>query len=344
MVDLSDDPDTHNLILDYLTENYPPKDHRAATHVAGDKELHFEEWQAPTLGQRSRDPIEAPDGSIWWAAQWGNLIGHLSPETGELTEYELPEGAMPHTVLLDREGYVWYTGNKNATMGRLDPTTGEVVEYHLSHETAKDPHSAVFDDDGILWFTVQQGNMIGRLDPETGEISLLPVPTDRSLPYGIKIDENGNPWAACFGNNCLLRIDPDTLDVTEIELPHEDTRVRRLDIDDNGNIWFVNSSRGRLGRYDPKTDEVTEWDSPSGDKSHPYAIAVLENGVWYNESGVRPDMLVHFDPETETFQSWPILSGDFHAGIVRHMRPTDDGGLVLHQSASNRIFKVNVID
>src|SRR3546814_19933248 len=63
---------------------------------------------------------------------------------------------------------------------------------------------------------------------------------------------------------------------------------------------------------------------------------------WYNESGVRPDMLVRFDPATETFQSWPIPSGGVHAGIVRHMRPTHDGNLLIHQSSTNRIIRVDL--
>ncbi len=82
--------------------------------------------------------------------------------------------------------------------------------------------------------------------------------------------------------------------------------------------------------------------SLSGPKSHPYAIAVVDGAVWYNESGMRPDMLVRFDPETETFQSWPIPSGGIHAGIVRHMRPTPEGNLLMHQSSTARIIRVTV--
>jgi virginiamycin B lyase len=116
--------------------------------------------------------------------------------------------------------------------------------------------------------------------------------------------------------------------------------VRRLDIAADGTIWFVNSSQGRLGRFDPKSGEITEWPSPSGPRSHPYAIAVVDGVVWYNESGVRPDALVRFDPATETFQSWAIPSGGVYAGIVRHMRPTRDGNLLIHQSSTNRIILV----
>jgi virginiamycin B lyase len=88
--------------------------------------------------------------------------------------------------------------------------------------------------------------------------------------------------------------------VSEIPLPEAGTTVRRLDIDEDGIIWWVNSGLGRLGRYDPATGDIQEWDSPSGPRSHPYAIAVFDGAVWYNESGVRPDMLVRFDPESES--------------------------------------------
>jgi virginiamycin B lyase len=107
-------------------------------------------------------------------------------------------------------------------------------------------------------------------------------------------------------------------------------------------IWYVNSSQGRLGRLDPKTSEVKEWPSPSGPKSHPYAIAVVNGIVWYNESGQRPDTLVRFDPATERFQSWPIPSDGIYAGIVRHMRPTREGNLLIHQSSTNRIILVTL--
>jgi virginiamycin B lyase len=107
-------------------------------------------------------------------------------------------------------------------------------------------------------------------------------------------------------------------------------------------IWYVNSSQGRLGRLDPDSGEIKEWPSPSGTDSHPYALAVVDGMVWYNESGKRPDALVRFDPQTEAFQSWPVPSGGVYAGIIRHMRPTADGNLLIHQSSTNRIMLVTL--
>jgi virginiamycin B lyase len=340
MIDLSGSPDKQDMITQYLAAHFPPNTKRAAKPMAGDAQIAFKEWVTPTLGQRSRDPVEAPDGSIWWAGQFANLIGRIDPKTGEMKEYPLPPNAMPHTVEIDARGNVWYTGNKNGSVGYLDPRTGKITVFRMPDPAAKDPHTLVFDKNGIAWFTLQQSNMVGRLDPATGDIKLATMKAPNSRPYGIKIDAAGNPWFTCNGRPCLVKVNPATMELNEVKLPLPGTTVRRLDIAHDGIIWYVNSGEGRLGRYDPKSGEIKEWPSPSGAKSHPYAIAVVDGIVWYNESGVRPDMLVRFDPKTEKFQSWPIPSGGIHAGIIRHMRPTKDGNLLIHQSSTNRIMLV----
>ncbi len=326
-------------ILDYLAQHYPPSHNpRPAQIIDGPLQVSFREWVTPQLGQRARDPVEAPDGMIWYVGQQGNTIGRVNPRTNEVREWPLPEGALPHSVNVDAQGGVWYMGNGNGTIGKFDPATGQAREYRMPDANARDPHTAEFDSNGIMWFTLQQSNMIGRFDPRSGGIRLATVERHRARPYGVRIAAGGTPWVACNGSNCIIRVDPRTMELTEIDLPGEDTTVRRLDIADDGTIWYVNSGRGRLGRYNPETQDIREWDSPSGPNSHPYAIAVIDDIVWYNESGVRPDPLVRFDPRTETFQSWPIPSGDLYAGIVRHMRATRDGRLLLHQGSTNRII------
>ncbi|MGQ0533243.1 MAG: Vgb family protein [Caulobacteraceae bacterium] len=337
MVELS--AEDESAVLDYLVQHYPPShNRRPARIVDGPLQVSSREWVALQLGQRARDPVEAPNGMIWYVGQQGNTIGRINPRTNEVREWPLPEGALPHSVNVDAQGGVWYMGNGNGTIGKFDPATGAAREYRMPDPNARDPHTAEFDRNGVMWFTLQQSNMIGRFDPQSGAIRLVTISRQRARPYGLRLDANGAPWVACNGSNCIMRVDPETMALTEIDLPGEDTTVRRLDIAADGMIWYVNSGRGKLGRYNPQTREIREWDSPSGPDSHPYAIAVIDGIVWYNESGVRPDALVRFDPRTETFQSWPIPSGDLYAGIVRHMRATRDGNLLLHQGSTNRII------
>jgi virginiamycin B lyase len=341
MLDLSASPNFET-ISSYLATHFPARTHLKPTLMPGEAAITFQEWTVPTLGQRSRDPVQTPDGSIWWAGQWGNLVGRINPETGDIREYRLPADAKPHSVTPDRDGNLWYTGNGNGTIGKLDPRTGEVREYNMPDPAARDPHTAVFDRKGTLWFTLQVSNMVGRLIPATGEITLVTMPTPQSRPYGIVVSAEGIPWVACNGSNCLVKIDAETMAIQEYRLPDPQTTVRRLDFASDGMLWYVNSSQGRLGRLDPNTGQVKEWPSPSGPKSHPYAIAVVDGIVWYNESGQRPDTLVRFDPATEQFQSWAIPSGGVYAGIVRHMRPTREGNLLIHQSSTNRIMLVTL--
>ncbi len=322
----------------YLAEHFPPNDHRTPALVDGSLALAFEDWVSPTLGQRTRDPVEAPDGSIWWAGQWADLVGRIDPTTGEMREFPLPEGSRPHTVTADAEGRMWYTGNGNGTVGYVDPATGEVTVFETP---SPDPHSMIVDAAGIVWFTAQRGNTVSRLDPATGEMRTVDMPTANSRPYGIKTAPDGAVWVAANASDRLYRVDPADMAVEEHQVSDPGTHIRRLAVADDGTIWFVNSGLGRLGHYDPASRSLREWDSPSGPGSHPYAIALLDGAVWYNESAQRPDALVRFDPTTETFQSWAVPSGEVHAGIIRHMRPSRDGSaLLIHQSSTNRVLRV----
>lgn len=345
MINLDTLPDQKTIVLNYLATHFPPNNRRAATPVPGDMSVSFTSWQVPTLGQRSRDPVEAPDGTIWWVGQSGNILGQINPDSGAMKEYVLPEGAKPHSVEIDKLGRVWYTGNKNGSVGMLNPEeeSGErFTVFNMPDPNARDPHTAIFDDDNTLFFSLQHSNMIGRLVPSTGDITLVTAPTPGSRPYGIKIDSKGTVWVACNGSNCLLSLNRDTMEITEHALPKKGTTVRRLDVAEDDTLWYVNSRLGYLGHYDPKTGKAKEWASPSGSKSHPYALVIVDGIVWYNESGVRPDMLVRFDPATESFQSWPIPSGNVYAGIIRHMRATRDGDILIHQSSTNHIMRVNI--
>ena len=327
-----------NTVTTYLATNFPEKPGRKPKLIAGDTTVTIKEWIAPTLGQRPRDPLQTADGTIWWAGMFASVIGRLNPSTGEMREYKLAPDARPHSIINDQTGNIWFTGNGNGTVGRLDPRSGEIKVYPMPDPAARDPHTPIFDRKGTLWFTLQGSNMVGRLMPSTGEIKLIKMPTPDARPYGIIVNSQDVPWVAYNGSNKLARIEPATLAVREYPTPTPDSRIRRLDVLRDDTI-FYGDSRGYLGRFDPKTGAFKEWPSPSGANSSPYALVVVNDIVWYNESGQRPDALVRFDPKTEKFQSWAVPSG---VGIMRHIRATPDGNIVIHQSSSNRVGLVTI--
>jgi virginiamycin B lyase len=339
MADLSGSESILNSVSQYLAKVHPPNTRRAPKLVQGQAKVAFRDWQPPTLGQRARDAVQAPDGTIWWAGELANLIGSIDPQSGAMKEYPLPRDTSPHAVEIDGMGNVWFSGPKNGTVGYLDPKSGKPTVFKTGG--ARDPHLLAIDRNGMVWFTAEAANTVGRLDPGKGEVRLVALKTAGAKPSGIRAGPDGSIWVACAGEPCLYRIDRSTLAATEIRLPAGST-VRRLDVAADGTVWFANAAKGRIGRYEPGSGAIKEWPAPSGPRSQPYAIAATGGMVWFNESGMRPDPLVRFDPKTEAFQSWPIPSGGVYAGSAQSIRPTPDGGLVLNQSSTSRIVKVTV--
>ena len=321
-------------VSQYLATHFPPKPGRAPELIAGDVSVTFREWQVPTLGQRSRDPLQRPDGTIWWNGQFISLIGRLNPDHRRDEGVHARPGveAAQHRRRRRRQHLVSRQRQRHDRQVR--PGTGEITVFPMPDPAARDPHTGIFDKDGTLFFTLQQSNMVGRLVPSTGEIKLITL-ADAALPAL-------RPQAGLEGRRL------GGLQRRRQDRPHEprDHGSARVPAARPG-VALAPAGRhqrrhgvvrqlalGRLGRLNPATGEVKEWRSPSGEKSHPYAIEVIDDVIWYNESGQRPDALVRFDPKTERFQSWAIPSG---VGIIRHMRKTPDGNLAIHQTSTNRV-------
>ena len=105
------------------------------------------------------------------------------------------------------------------------------------------------------------------------------------------------------------------MEIREYVLPDLAARPRRIANTPDDVLWYTHYPRGYLGQLDPKTGAVREWPSPSGPQSQPYGIAAVGHIVWYSESAVRPNTLVRFDTQTETFQTWVIPSGRCDEGL-----------------------------
>jgi virginiamycin B lyase len=331
--------DQKGQVAEYLARNFPEQPRPPAVVIPGPVNIAIKEWLVPTLGSRPHDPEPGPGGTIWWTGMFANVLGRFNPKTGEFKEYPAKTPASgPHGLEFDKDGNLWFTANSKGYIGKLDPKTGEVTEYKLPDDV-RDPHTPLFAPNGMLFFTAQNANYVGRLNPKTGEVKLVKSPTERSNPYGVVMSSKAVPFVCDFGTNKIIRIDPDTLAIKEYELPNPESRPRRIAISPDDIIWYADYSRGYLGRLDPNTGKGTEWPSPSGPKSQPYGITYLNGAIWYVESAIRPNVLVRFDIKTEKFQSWLIPGG---GGVVRNIKSTDDGKIVMAESGVNKIALVEV--
>lgn len=328
-----------NTISTYLAAHYPVKHAPGAVLLSGPATVTIKEWLAPTLGSRPHDSHAAADGSIWWTGQFANRLGRLDPRTGQMREFEVPAGSQPHGLAEDPQGNIWYTGIQKGVIGRLDPKTGQVREYPINQPGVRGPHTPILDKrTGNLFFTLQSGH-VGRINTATGEITIAKTPTDNTYPYGIRLNSQGVPWYVDFRGNRVGTVDPATMTIKEFTLPNAEARPRRLTITPDDMIYYSDFARGMLGRFDPKTGQVKEWQSPGGPESEPYAITSINGIVWYSESGVRPNTMVRFDPQTEKFQTFAIPSG---GGVLRHFEATRDGNIATANSGVNKIGLVEI--
>lgn len=289
--------------------------------------IKIDEWDVPFEG-RARDPFAVSADEVWFVGQRGHYVARFQPSTGEFFKRDLPDEAGPHNLIVGSDGIVWYAGNLRGYIGRYDPKTDTIEKIEMTDPAARDPHTLVFDaGEEHIWFTVQGGNFVGRLRIADRNVDLIPVPTPRARPYGIKIAADGTPWIVLLGTNKLASVDLKTLQLTEHEIPHEAARPRRLEITADGRVWYADFARGTLGVYDPSKKTFNEWALPGGAQSQPYGMASDDNGrVWVVETGVRPNRFIGFDTREERIVSiTEIPSG---GGSVRHMHYHADTGTV----------------
>lgn len=281
-------------------------------------DVKIKTWKMPSGHHYPHDPLVAHDGSIWYGATNGNLLGRFDPKTETFTAFstDVPDSG-PHGIKQDKDGNIWFTAihAKPTYIGKFNPKTLEFTEYPVtlavhSPFVAKpvSAHSLSFDQKGILWFSLYaRADMIGRLDPATGKITLGRATIRPVGPYGVQINSKGIPWYTLNNTNKLLSVDPETMDVKLHTIPtSKDARPRRLRIDDNDVVWYTDFARGYLGRYDPSNGTWKEWPSQGGEWSRPYPIIVRGDAIWYGESWKDPSRIVRFDTKTETFESWPV--------------------------------------
>jgi virginiamycin B lyase len=253
------------------------------------------EWPVPTPNF-ARDPAPGPDGNIYIAVMNGNKIARFDTTTKKFNEWNLPPGAHPHGLLVDKEGIVWYTGNGNGTIGRLDPATGKVTENKVP--SGGDPHTIVIDDNGTIWFSVQSGNRIGRLDRTSRTITEYRT---SGRPYGIAIDKQGYVWFCRVGADMLGRLDPNTGHVEDVRTG-PGSAPRRMAVGPDGTIWVTAYGNGKLIKVDAKEKKILkEYAMPAGQAGGPYAVTVDGTGrVWANE--IETDTVAVLDPKTERFR------------------------------------------
>ncbi|HYM52093.1 MAG TPA: lyase [Candidatus Dormibacteraeota bacterium] len=256
-------------------------------------------------GSGPHDVAPAADGGVWYTAQASGELGWLDPETSDVREVRLGSGSAPHGVIVGPDDAAWVTDSGLNAIVRVDASSFEVTTFPLPASAAgANLNTAAFDGDGILWFTGQAG-WYGSVDPATGEVRAFRAPRGTG-PYGIAATPDGEVYYSSLAGSYLGAIDRASGEVTVIDPLTAGAGLRRVWSDSNGRLWVAEWVAGQVGVHDPADGSWREWPLP-GEAAMAYAVYVDEtDAVWLTDFGANA--IVRFDPETETFMSFPAES------------------------------------
>lgn len=190
-----------------------------------------------------------PEGRVVVTGMFTNLMYVLDPETGTVTEVEIPvPDANPRAVEIDAEGTWWVVLGGPQAVARYRPGEGAWRTFELGVY----PHEVAIDPSGRVWFNghfTKSPELIGVLDPATGDTTLyeVPVPTmpdgGSTIPYGLRVARDGTVWMTELTGGRLVRFDPASESFALYPLPTRGAIVRHLWIDPRtGHVWGAYAS------------------------------------------------------------------------------------------------------
>jgi len=107
-----------------------------------------------------------------------NKVARIDPESLQIHEFTLPEGARPRRMAITPDDAIWYSDYARGYIGRLDPKTGAVKEWRSPGGPKSQPYGMATLD-GILWYSESntKPNTLVRFDPKTESFQTWAIPS-----------------------------------------------------------------------------------------------------------------------------------------------------------------------
>jgi virginiamycin B lyase len=236
-----------------------------------------------------------------------------------ITEYDLPrKDALPHDVIVDRDGQVWYSDFGAQFVGMMDPQTGKTTEIAIPVIRPEQPKGGLnieFDPDGNVWLSMMYQAGISKIDRNTHEVTVFPFPkewispsTQASMVSPMHSNVDGKVWTNNQEDHLNYRLDLATGKFENLgpaKTPAgKQIRAYGMPTDLQNNLYLLEFGGQSIGRRDGKSLEVTIWPTASA-LSRPRRGRVDEqNRLWFAEYG--GNSIGMFDPSTAAIKEWPL--------------------------------------
>jgi virginiamycin B lyase len=130
-----------------------------------------------------------------------NKVARLDPETMQIREFTLPEGARPRRMAITPDDAVWYSDYARGYIGRLDPGSGAVKEWPSPGGPKSQPYGMAVVD-GVIWYSESntKPNTLVRFDPKTEKFQSWTIPSGGGVIRHMHVRDH-EIGIACSGVN-----------------------------------------------------------------------------------------------------------------------------------------------
>jgi virginiamycin B lyase len=236
-----------------------------------------------------------------------------------VTEYDLPrKDALPHDVIVDKDGQVWYSDFGAQFVGVMDPKTGKTKDIAIPVIRPEQPKGGLnieLDPDGNVWLSMMYQAGISKIDRKTHDVTVFPFPkewisasTQASMVSPMHSNADGKVWTNNQEDHFNYRLDLASgkfENIGQAKTPAgKQIRAYGMPTDQQNNLYQLEFGGQSIGRRDGKTLEVTIWPAATA-LSRPRRGRVDEqNRLWFAEYGGNG--IAMFDPKTATIKEWPL--------------------------------------
>ncbi|HJU14587.1 MAG TPA: DUF4149 domain-containing protein [Candidatus Nitrosotalea sp.] len=232
---------------------------------------------------------------------------NLNQLQANITEYKMPDKALPLYPLYDPIRDVVWVGDSAIGSGRLwefDPSTGSFTEHKINGTNII--MYTIMDFQNNVWYSDPLSKILGYYDPDSGKSTNYHIPANTTIS-GLAIDNQGNLWMTSASSNQLLKFDMSKKAFQSYNLPANSAPLG-LSIDQATNqIWIAESNLGRIAKVDPAQNyRVTEYAPNNGTLASPTAVLYdsVTGKVFVSEHDGRA--VSAFDPLTNSFEKYQV--------------------------------------
>ena len=176
--------------------------------------------------------INPVDDHMWYGRLFADKIGHVDPDSLEITEYDSPVRG-PRRMRFDKDGILWVSGFSEGQLARVDVSDGFKTKVYDMPEFAPgyrpSPYAlGVHTQTQDIWLNENMTDRIYRFIPSEERFIVYPVPLSGTYSRDMTFTPDGQ---VCLSNN---PIPPPALEGSALEIicidPDYDPELEEADL------------------------------------------------------------------------------------------------------------------